>query len=177
MKQSEERGFSLDAGMKIEELEQIIRILKQNEVNEFEFDNDGVRIRLTRGGQITGSVARNNGNGVIDIEPAIIGSRLNEQADVPSGESSARPEEDTSHLVKVESPIVGTFYRKPSPDSDLFAAEGQVVKKGDTLCIIEAMKLMNEIEAPCAGRIEKICLDDAQVVEFGEVLFLINPNV
>jgi acetyl-CoA carboxylase biotin carboxyl carrier protein len=81
-----------------------------------------------------------------------------------------------AHFVKVESPIVGTFYRKPSPDSDVFVKEGSSVKKGDTLCIIEAMKLMNEIDAPCDGRVEKILLSEGHVVEFGEALFYINPK-
>lgn len=162
--------------MKIEDLEQIIRILKQNEVNEFEFDNDGVRIRLTRGSQTVVSTSRGS-NGVIDIEPAIVGSMTtngrSESIEVFS-EGAAKP--DTSHLIKVESPIVGTFYRRPAPDAEAFVSEGSMVKKGDTLCIIEAMKLMNEIEAPCSGKVEKVCLNDGQVVEFGELLFFINPN-
>ena len=79
-------------------------------------------------------------------------------------------------MVKVESPIVGTFYRKSSPDADAFVSVGASVSKGDTLCIIEAMKLMNEIEAPCSGTVEKILASDSQVVEFGESLFFIRPD-
>jgi acetyl-CoA carboxylase biotin carboxyl carrier protein len=78
--------------------------------------------------------------------------------------------------VKVESPIVGTFYRRASPDAELFVKEGDIVSKGDTLCIIEAMKLMNEIEATTSGRLVKILGTDGQVVEFGETLFLIDPS-
>ena len=81
-----------------------------------------------------------------------------------------------SNLKKVESPIVGTFYRKPSPDAPPFAKEGDRVAAGDTLCIVEAMKLMNEIDSPCSGTIEKILVADGEVVEFGEVLFLIKPD-
>ncbi len=76
----------------------------------------------------------------------------------------------------MESPLVGTFYRKPSPDASPFVSEGDVVKKGDTLCIVEAMKLMNEIEAPCSGKVTKVLPSDGAVVEFGEVLFLIDPG-
>jgi len=78
-------------------------------------------------------------------------------------------------FVKVESPIVGSFYRRPSPESAPFVSEGDIVKKGQTICIIEAMKLMNEIPAPCDGRIHSIKLSDGQVVEFGEVMFLLEP--
>lgn len=160
--------------MKIDELEQIIKILKQNEVNEFEFDNDGVRIRLSRGALVASSGARQVV--VHDIEPAVVGA-LNGKSSIEHHSAvKEAPKEDTSHLIKVESPIVGTFYRRPSPDIEPFVTEGTTVKKGQTLCIIEAMKLMNEIEAPCSGKIEKILLSDSQVVEFGEVLFLINPN-
>jgi acetyl-CoA carboxylase biotin carboxyl carrier protein len=79
-------------------------------------------------------------------------------------------------LVKMESPIVGTFYRKPSPEARPFVEEGDRVTKGQTLCIVEAMKLMNEIESPTSGVIEKVCVGDGTVVEFGEVLFLIRSE-
>jgi acetyl-CoA carboxylase biotin carboxyl carrier protein len=88
---------------------------------------------------------------------------------------AAAPQEDLGRFVKVESPIVGTFYRKPSPDADLFVKEGDIVSKGATLCIVEAMKLMNEIESPTSGKIVKILGAEGKVVEFGEVLFLIDP--
>ena len=162
--------------MKIDELEQIIKILKQNEVNEFEFDNDGIRIRLTRGQHYTVAAPSAPlhqqvlGGYAVDIQTAI-------PMPPASFESNQKaPQEDISHLHKVESPIVGTFYRKPSPDAENFVTEGSVVQKGDTLCIIEAMKLMNEIEAPISGKVEKILSIDGHVVEFGEVLFLINPK-
>jgi acetyl-CoA carboxylase biotin carboxyl carrier protein len=85
--------------------------------------------------------------------------------------------EDLGRYVKVESPIVGTFYRKPSPDAEPFVKEGDSISKGSTLCIIEAMKLMNEIESPASGKIVKVFGTEGQVVEFGEVLFLIDPAV
>ena len=105
----------------------------------------------------------------VEIQPAISGIQ-------PAAPTAQPAVEDTSHLYKVESPIVGTFYRKPSPDSPLFVTEGQTVTKGQPLCIIEAMKLMNEIDAPISGKLEKVLVNDGQVVEFSEVLFLINPN-
>jgi acetyl-CoA carboxylase biotin carboxyl carrier protein len=86
-------------------------------------------------------------------------------------------QEDLGRYVKVESPIVGSFYRRPSPDAEPFVKEGDVISKGSTLCIIEAMKLMNEIESPTSGKVVKIMGAEGQVVEFGEVLFLIDPAV
>jgi len=80
------------------------------------------------------------------------------------------------HLVPVEAPMVGTFYRAPGPDAAPFVLEGDVVKEGQVLCIIEAMKLMNEIEAKAAGRVAKILVENAQPVEYGQPLFLLEPR-
>lgn len=154
--------------MDIEQLESIIKILKDNGVTEFELNNDGTHIKLSRA--------------VLAVAPTAIAPQAHLQpayVEASNGavslEANAR-DEMPANWTKVESPIVGTFYRKPSPDSDAFVKEGDIVQKGDTLCIIEAMKLMNEIEAPTSGRIEKILLTDGQVVEFGENLFYINPD-
>lgn len=150
--------------MNINDLEQIIRILKQNEVTDFEIEHDGVHIKLSRGGSVVHAAAPMQ---LAHVAPAI---------STPSAPAAqAAPVIDDSYT-KVESPIVGTFYRKPSPDAEAYASEGQMVKKGDTLCIIEAMKIMNEIEAPVSGKVVKVLLTDGQVVEFGEVLFLIDPS-
>jgi acetyl-CoA carboxylase biotin carboxyl carrier protein len=162
--------------VEINELEMIIKILKQNDVTEFELNQQGVHIKLARGSAI---LAPSYSQQVTEIRPAIVNSPS--MVSVSANGNSAEHSKADANLippnwVKIESPIVGTFYRKPSPDSEVFVKEGDMVKKGDTLCIIEAMKLMNEIEATSSGRIEKICLTEGQVVEYGEVLFLINPN-
>jgi acetyl-CoA carboxylase biotin carboxyl carrier protein len=81
-----------------------------------------------------------------------------------------------SRLVSIEAPMVGTFYRASAPDAAPFVSEGDVVKEGQVLCIIEAMKLMNEIEAKAAGRIAKILVENAQPVEYGQPLFLVDPR-
>lgn len=157
--------------MKIEEIAQIIDILKKTDVTEFEIDQDGTHIKLTRGPKL---VAAATSQAVTQIEPAIMLS----SAAAANGHALHDQKVDAvpSHFVKVESPIVGTFYRKPSPEAEPFVKEGMNVKKGQTLCIVEAMKLMNPIEAPCDGKVEKVMLSDGHVVEFGETLFLINPQ-
>jgi acetyl-CoA carboxylase biotin carboxyl carrier protein len=153
--------------MDIKDIEHIIKILRQNEVTEFELEQEGTRIKLARGanGSYVASEVR------YDVVPAVQVS--SHAAPAPA----AAPAEDTGRFVKVESPIVGTFYRKPSPDAPSFVKEGDTVEKGQTLCIIEAMKLMNEIEATTSGRVVKILGTEGQVVEFGECLFLIDPSV
>ncbi len=156
-----------DYCVKTDELEAIVKILKLNDVTEFELTNNGTHIKLSRA-VLNPTSTRSVVHPVVPLSSA---TPLHEDSH-PSAASNEIP----SNWVKVESPIVGTFYKKPGPDKDAFVTEGKTVKKGDTLCIIEAMKLMNEIEAPCAGKVEKILVQDATVVEYGEVLFFINPS-
>jgi acetyl-CoA carboxylase biotin carboxyl carrier protein len=85
------------------------------------------------------------------------------------------PREDASRYIEVKAPIVGTFYRAPSPEAEPFVKEGDAVKKGQVLCIIEAMKLMNEIESEVSGVVRKILVSNGEPVEYGQVLFLIEP--
>lgn len=153
--------------MDIQELEQIITILKKNEVTEFELKEGTTEIRLSRTPQGTFAVSAPS--------MPMVTHAVAPSAPAHHAAPAAAPAPDEG-LMKVESPIVGTFYRKPSPDAEVFVKEGDRVKAGQTLCIIEAMKLMNEIESPSAGTIAKICLNDGQVVEYGEVLFLIKPD-
>ena len=152
--------------MDIKDIEHIIKILKQNEVTDFELEQDGTRIRLARtpNREYISELP-------IEMKPAIQGIIT-----PISSHTTPSADADAGRYVQVTSPIVGTFYRRPSPDAELFVKEGDSVRKGDTLCIVEAMKLMNEIEAETDGRIVRILGDDGQVVEYGEVLFLIDPS-
>ena len=84
--------------------------------------------------------------------------------------------EDTSNLVEIKSPMIGTFYRRPSPDKDVFAEVGDVIKPGDTVCVIEAMKLFNEIESEVQGKIVKVLVDDNSPIEYDQPLFLVDPS-
>lgn len=156
--------------MKIEELEKVLELLKKNEVNEFEFEQEGTKIKLVRGGQFTVSQSvypQGFAPAFHESTNFTVGQRL------PEGE---KDEEINPSFIRVESPIVGTFYRKPRPESEPFVSAGDIIKKGDTICIVEAMKVMNEIEAPCNGKVEKVFLNDGHVVEYGELLFLISPT-
>ena len=126
-----------------------------------------------------------------EIEVEAAGSRIRivrEHAPGPAGSREAAPAtatplqqpvveaaESTTHLLTIEAPMVGTFYRAPKPDAPPFVAEGDVVKEGQVICIIEAMKLMNEIESKVAGRIAKVVVENGQPVEFGQPLFLVDP--
>ena len=158
--------------MEIKQIEQLLKAIKETDISAFEIEQDGTHIKIQRGAQYVMAPAERAMPR--EIHPAVGGSNGHAAAPVASAVSAS---EVPSNWIKVISPLVGTFSRKPSPDKEPFVTEGQLVKKGDTLCIVEAMKLMNEIEAEVAGRIEKVCLTDGQVVEFGETLLFINPSV
>ena len=91
-------------------------------------------------------------------------------------EETPKVEEESSKYITIKSPIIGTFYRKPSPDKSNFVEVGSSIADGDVLCVIEAMKLFNEIESEVTGKIIKILIDDASPVEFDQPLFLVDPS-
>ena len=158
--------------MDIKELEYILSLLKKNDVTEFDLTHDGTQVKVKRGSVVEFASAA--GSAELQKLLAAAGSSAGSVSSSPT--NSAAPALENDNLVKVESPMVGTFYRRPSPDSEPFAREGDVIKKGQTLCIVEAMKLMNEISSPCSGRVDKILLAEGQVAEYGETIFLIDPD-
>ena len=145
-------------------LKEIIYILENSDVNEIDVTFLGRRYRVVKTAPV-----------VSDASP----SAPLPAATTPVGESVAplgATSETPFQTVEVLSPMPGTFYRAPAPEAEPFVKVGDVVKKGDTLCIIEAMKIMNEIEAETSGVIKKIVAEDAQPVEYNQVLFLIEPT-
>ena len=97
-------------------------------------------------------------------------------APAESTEASSAPAEDDSKYITIKSPMIGTFYRKPSPDKPVFVEVGSQIKEGDVLCVVEAMKLFNEIESEVSGKIVKVLVDDSSPVEYDQPLFLVDPS-
>jgi len=141
-------------------VEQVVELAVRHNLAELEVEVGGTRIRIVR-----------------EHAPAPIVPRIERETAGAMTTQPAAPDlaESTAHLVPVEAPMVGTFYRAPKPDAPPFVTEGDVVKEGQVLCIVEAMKLMNEIEAKIAGRIVKVVAENGQPVEFGQPLFLMEP--
>jgi acetyl-CoA carboxylase biotin carboxyl carrier protein len=138
--------------------EQLVQLAVSHNLVEIEVEQDGFRIRVVREHPPGASAA------------APPDQRTAATTQPASAETPASP-----GLVRVEAPMVGTFYRAPAPDAAPFVSEGDLVKEGQVLCIIEAMKLMNEIEARVAGRVAKVLVENAQPVEYGQPLFLVEP--
>ncbi|TRZ97409.1 MAG: acetyl-CoA carboxylase biotin carboxyl carrier protein [Nitrospiraceae bacterium] len=144
-------------------LQDLITVFQNADVSDLEVERNGLRIRLRREGA----------GGVSPAEMAVQVYSAGHGV-VPTVAPSA--DESTEGLVTMRSPIVGTFYRSASPYSESYVEEGAYVKKGQVLCIVEAMKLMNEIESEVDGRVVKILLENAKSVEYGEPIFLIEPG-
>ncbi len=162
--------------MDIQEIQTIIQFLKENDILDFELKRGEDVLKVSRGkaAQMISTMQPQSVASYAHLEPAFHPTQAPNSAPATSGAAPAAAL--NPNLKKVESPIVGTFYRKSSPDAPLFAKEGDKVRKGQTLCIVEAMKVMNEIESPCDGVLEKVLPADGEVIEYGEVLFLINPQ-
>lgn len=147
--------------MDIDDLKELIGLLKDSDITELQIEKEGIKIKLKREKYF----------GPIETQqPFNIEKRGIKKEEIE------KEEIEEKKLFTVTSPIVGTFYRSPSPDAEPFVEVGTSVRKGQPLCIIEAMKLMNEIESEIDGTIVKILVESGQPVEYGEPLFLIEPS-
>jgi acetyl-CoA carboxylase biotin carboxyl carrier protein len=149
--------------MDLKELRALLRLMEGNDVEEVEVEEGGRRIRIRR------RASGGEGSRIVSAPPGSVPLA----SPLPAASSPARPE--AAGLIPVEAPMVGTFYRAPAPGAEPYVKEGDLIHKGMVLCIIEAMKLMNEIEAEVSGRIVRILPENAQPVEFGQRLFLLEP--
>ena len=156
--------------MNLDLIKSILELVREHDLAEFEIEQDGVKIRVRKaGGQV--SFVAPTAPVVTAVSPAA-------PAPVPVPAAAAEPtaEPDPVDLAVIKSPIVGTFYRSSEPGARAFAEVGDVVKKGQVLCIIEAMKLMNEIESDCDGEIATVYVENGKPVQFGERLFAVRVS-
>ena len=154
------------AGFQLHELKRLIRLVQRTGIGELELNSGGRSVRISASPSDGGS-----GHAAVAIPARGPAAPAAHPAAVPPAPAPAEPPAGKA----IVSPMVGTFYRAPAPDADPFVEVGDVVEVGQTVCIIEAMKLMNEIEAETKGRVAQILVENAQPVEFGQKLFLIDP--
>ncbi len=158
----------------LKDIQELIDLLVAREISEFEMEKDGFRVRIKRG-----SVHEPAPGGLV-LPPVFPGaptpppSRAVTAVPSEASEGSAAELSEDVHIIR--SPIVGTFYNAPSPNAAPFVKPGDVVQAGQVLCIIEAMKLMNEIESEVAGEIVRIYVENGQPVEYGQSLFAVKPS-
>ncbi len=163
--------------MDIKEIQSLIRFVAKSGASEVKLETDDIKITIrtgpTQGGETT----------VVQQIP-VAAQPLAAPAPAPAAPAQpaaeAAPEstaaDEDSNYITIKSPIIGTFYRKPSPDKPAFVEVGDTISKGDVLCVIEAMKLFNDIESEVAGKVVKVLVDDSSPVEFDQPLFLIDPS-
>lgn len=157
--------------MRVSKIRKLIKLVEESDIGELEVGGWGQKVRITKKPKQTSNPTADQSVTTIAVES--------------KGESMAKTQtvstephkmvEETDHLVSIKSPMVGTFYRAPAPDAKPYVELNQQIAVGQVVCVIEAMKLMNEIESEVAGRVAKILVENAKPVEFGQNLFLIEP--
>lgn len=158
----------------LSELKELIKVLDQTDITEIDLESDGVKVSIRKGGKVSAS-----GVTVAPVAEAAVTEKAKTAEVPPVAVAAPAPKEAVSpatDLVPVTAPMVGTFYQAPAPDAPPFVKVGDTVKPGQPLCIIEAMKLMNEIEAEVAGEIVEVLVENGQPVEYGQKLFLIRKK-
>jgi len=156
----------------ISDLKEILRILEAQDITEFELEQDGVKLRVCRSSTVPAPAA---GMAVTTLVPTAAAPPAALPPMLPAAAAAAPAADPAENGTAVKSPIVGTFYRAADPNSPPFVSVGDRVKVGQVLCIIEAMKLMNEIEAEMAGEVVKVHPENGQPVQYGDPLFTIRP--
>jgi acetyl-CoA carboxylase biotin carboxyl carrier protein len=158
--------------MDIKEIQNLIKFVAKSGASEVKLEMEDVKITIRTGANKTETtiVQAAPMAGMQQVAAPVVAAPVTETAAPVQAES-----EDTNYIT-IKSPIIGTFYRKPSPDKPNFAEVGTEVSIGDTVCVIEAMKLFNEIESEISGKIVKVLVDDSSPVEFDQPLFLVDPS-
>lgn len=155
--------------MDLRKLKKLIDLVQESGIAELEITEGEEKVRIARGGVV--SVAQPQTAAAAAPAPAPSAAPAPAPSAAPAPAAPEPPAASDGHAMK--SPMVGTFYRAPSPDAKPFVEVGQVVKEGQTMCVIEAMKLMNEIEADASGTVKAILVENGQPVEYGQALFII----
>ena len=159
--------------MDIKDIQNLIKFVAKSGANEVKLEMEDIKITIKTG--------KNEKQTIVQALPLhqqsiIQNPIIEQQTPVVVNDNPVVEEDENSKYITVKSPIIGTFYRKPSPDKSNFVEVGSSISEGDVLCVIEAMKLFNEIESEVTGKIVKILIDDASPVEFDQPLFLVDPS-
>lgn len=157
--------------MELKDIQSLVKLVSNSTVDELSVEKKDFKINIKK-----------NAPNVVAASPAAAPQPVQVQAPAPQtapqpkAAEAPQAEATPSNLIEVKSPMIGTFYRKPSPDKPNFAEVGDEIKKGQVVCIIEAMKLFNEIESEVSGKVVKILVDDSEPVEYDQPLFLVEPS-
>lgn len=160
--------------MDLKDIQNLIKFVAKSGASEVKLETEDVKITIKTGGEEKTETTYVQ---QVPVSAPVAQQPVAQQQ--PATAPPSAPKEtatDDSKYITIKSPIIGTFYRKPSPDKPVFVEVGQAIKEGDVLCVIEAMKLFNEIESEVSGKIVKVLVDDSSPVEFDQPLFLVDPS-
>lgn len=166
--------------LKVQEIRELIKLIDESTIDEFKYEYEGSKITMKKAGKLEQSLQSTPVTHVVQEQPVASASQpaqpaAKTQPAVEEKQPVAPVEEDTN-LHKIESPMVGTFYAAPTPDADTFVSVGSKVTPDHVVCIVEAMKLFNEIEADVKGEIVEVLVENGQLVEYGQPLFLVKTE-
>ena len=160
--------------MDLKEIQNLIKFVAKSGASEVKLEMEDIKITIKTGSESDTTIVQQ-----MPMQGAapLMQQQMPAQGLQPAAEApAAAPASEDSKYITIKSPIIGTFYRKPSPDKPVFVEVGTQIKEGDVLCVIEAMKLFNEIESEISGKIVKVLVDDSSPVEFDQPLFLVDPS-
>ncbi len=160
--------------MDLKEIQNLIKFVSKSGVSEVSMEQGDFKITIKTDNPVEQVMVQAPVNMVQAQPQQMVQAPVSNEA--TTNENAAAPVEDDSKLITIKSPMIGTFYRRPAPDKDLFVNVGDSIASGDVICIIEAMKLFNEIESEISGKIVKILVDDQTPVEYDQPLFLVDPS-
>ena len=158
--------------MDIKEIQSLIKFVAKSGASEVKLETDDIKITI-RTGPISGTQETTYVHQMPMAQAPVVPASVPE---VAAPTTTSAEEAEDAKFITIKSPIIGTFYRKPSPDKPSFVEVGSNIGKGDVLCVIEAMKLFNDIESEVSGKIVKILVEDSSPVEFDQPLFLVDPS-
>lgn len=166
--------------LKVQEIRELIKLVGQSSIDEFVYEHEGSKIKMKKNAQAAVNVVQAVQQPVVEEVQKVIVPEVQPVSKAVAVETVSEPQKveevDTSNLQKVTSPMVGTFYASPSPDQDAYVKAGSKVTQDSIVCIVEAMKLFNEIEAEVDGEIVEVLVKNGQLVEYGQPLFLVKPE-
>ena len=162
--------------MELKEIQNLIKFVAKSGANEVKLEMGDVKITIKTGGDKNEATTIYQQAAPVQIPVPVQTEAPAAPVAADAAPSEAKPSEENSKYIEIKSPIIGTLYRKPSPDKPVFVKVGDTIEAGDTVCIIEAMKLFNEVESEVSGKIVKVLVEDSSPVEFDQPLFLIDPS-
>lgn len=162
--------------MDIREIQNLIRFVAKSGATEVKLEMDDFKITIKTTTEAGAPETTTYVQHVPSSQPQAAAPQAAAAPQIPAAPVAAAAADDSAKYITIKSPIIGTLYRKPSPDKPMFVEVGSTISKGDVVCVIEAMKLFNEIESEVSGKIVKVLVDDSSPVEFDQPLFLVDPS-